>query len=158
MESGAGTGTTFRILLPLVESEGITSEVSPRHDAPRGGGTILVVDDATLVRGLVQRQLIKLGYTVLTASDGVYALEVAGAHVGPIDLLVSDVVMPRMGGPALAKALRMSRPDVPVLFMSGYANDASLLQVMEEIGSSFLQKPFAITALAERVAAMLRSD
>jgi len=156
VESTEGVGTTFRVLLPLVDAEGATVEPVSGHEAPRGAGTILVVDDAPLVRGLVQRQLAKLGYTILTACDGVDALEVARAHDGPIDLMVSDVVMPRMGGPALARTLRESRPDVPVLFMSGYANDASLLQVMEEIGSGFLEKPFAVTALAERVASLLR--
>jgi CheY-like chemotaxis protein len=156
VESTEGVGTIFRILLPLVNAEGADAEPGAGKDAPRGTGTILVVDDAPLVRGLVQRQLAKLGYTILTATDGVDALEVARAHEGPIDLMVSDVVMPRMGGPALARALRETRPDVPVLFMSGYANDASLLQVMEEIGSGFLEKPFSVTALAERVASLLR--
>jgi CheY-like chemotaxis protein len=117
-----------------------------------GTETILLVEDEDVVRELVCEILESNGYTVLEARDGEAALDIFRGHEGPIDLLLTDVVMPRMGGRDLAERVTAQRPDVRVLFMSGYASSAvgSLAP-----GAAFVQKPFSTAALAERVREVL---
>jgi CheY-like chemotaxis protein len=104
-----------------------------------------------MVRAISVESLEMLGYRVLQASHGEEALEVARAYTGAIDLVVSDVVMPIMGGPALVQRLRIERPHIKVLFVSGYTDDAIVRQGVLEPGVEFLQKPFALAALARRI-------
>ncbi|MBP7149340.1 MAG: response regulator [Acidobacteria bacterium] len=119
--------------------------------APAAGPTILVVEDEDLVRNLVCRMLELRGYRVLAAASSEEALNVAAAHAGPIDLLLSDVVLPRLGGRELAVRLREARPALRVLFISGYGDE-----IAGELGprDAFLQKPFASEALHRALQAL----
>ena len=161
-DSKPGEGARFRIFLPvhtppLMFEPGIG--VTPARAAPRdlsGAGRILFVEDEALVRGVAARLLRARGYEVLEAADGEAALVLAKAHAGAIDLMISDVIMPGMDGPALLKAARPYIGDAPVMFVSGYA-EAEFSDLLEgETGVSFLPKPLDIKTLAERVKAHLR--
>jgi PAS domain S-box-containing protein len=151
-----GRGSTFKIFLPRT-GEAAVSEV-PADQASgsvAGHETVLVVEDEPMVRAISVESLEMLGYRVLQASHGEEALEVARAYSGAIDLVVSDVVMPVMGGPALVQRLRIERPHIKVLFVSGYTDDAIVRQGVLEPGVEFLQKPFALAALARRIREIL---
>ena len=152
-----GRGTTFDVYLPrakraLAPSQERSAAIEP---SAQGSETLLVVEDETQVRELVCDILIAQGYRVLTAEDGVDALQVAQRHEGPIHLLISDVVMPRMSGRALADQLRAMRPEIRVLFTSGYTDDAILRHGVKDRGTDFLAKPFDLETLARRVRAVL---
>jgi two-component system, cell cycle sensor histidine kinase and response regulator CckA len=123
----------------------------------RGSETILVAEDEDGVRSLTREVLEKYGYTVLEAANGEEALKVAEAHDGPLDLLLSDVVMPRMGGPELAQALLAKRPSVKVLYMSGYTDHPMVRRGVVNAGVAFLQKPFTPTVLVSRVREVLEA-
>jgi CheY-like chemotaxis protein len=123
----------------------------------RGSETILVAEDEDGVRSLTREVLEKYGYTVLEAANGEEALKVADAHEGPLDLLLSDVVMPRMGGPELAQALLAKRPSVKVLYMSGYTDHPMVRRGVVNAGVAFLQKPFTPTVLVSRVREVLEA-
>src|SRR5262249_5168623 len=123
--SEVGLGTSFKIYLPRSEdAAGPSPSAVRRAAAPRGAETVLLVEDEDAVRALARIILAGSGYTVLEASDGRQALRVAEERSGPIDLLVSDVVMPELAGPDLAVRLVASRPQMKVLFLSGYTDDA----------------------------------
>ena len=141
-------GSTFRIYLPRLRGVHATApEASP--GAVRGGSeTVLLVEDEPQLRALASRVLREHGYRVLEASDGVQGLEVAAAYARTIDLLLTDVVMPRLGGQALADKLRAARPAVRVLFASGYSDSPDRLVAQ---GNSLLQKPFTASALLQHV-------
>jgi len=155
-DSPPGEGARFRIFLPAhqaplrVEAPG----AAPARAAPRdlsGHGRILLVEDEILVRGVTARLLRGRGYEVLEAADGEAALEIARAHDGGIDLMISDVIMPGMDGPALLAAIRPHLKGAPVLFMSGYA-EAEVSDLLEDQTQvSFLAKPLDIATLAEHV-------
>jgi len=123
----------------------------------RGSETILVAEDEDGVRSLTREVLEKYGYTVLEAANGEEALKVAEQHDGPLDLLLSDVVMPRMGGPELAQALLAKRPSVKVLYMSGYTDHPMVRRGVVNAGVAFLQKPFTPTVLVSRVREVLEA-
>ena len=123
----------------------------------RGSETILVAEDEDGVRSLTREVLEKYGYTVLEAANGEEALKVAESHEGPVDLLLSDVVMPRMGGPELAQALLAKRPSVKVLYMSGYTDHPMVRRGVVNAGVAFLQKPFTPTVLVSRVREVLEA-
>jgi DNA-binding NtrC family response regulator len=123
----------------------------------RGTETILVAEDEDGVRSLTREVLEKYGYTVLEAANGEEALKVAERHVGPLHLLLSDVVMPRMGGPELAQALLAKRPSVKVLYMSGYTDHPMVRRDVVNAGVAFLQKPFTPTVLVSRVREVLEA-
>ena len=123
----------------------------------RGSETILVAEDEDGVRSLTREVLEKYGYTVLEAANGEEALKVAESHEGPVDLLLSDVVMPRMGGPELAQALLAKRPSVKVLYMSGYTDHPMVRRGVVNAGVAFLQKPFTPTVLVSRIREILES-
>ena len=125
--------------------------------ALRGSETILVAEDEDGVRSLTKEVLEKYGYTVLEASNGEEALKIADRHEGPLDLLLSDVVMPRMGGPELAQELLARRPAVKVLYMSGYTDHPMVRRGVVNAGVAFLQKPFTPTALVSRIREILES-
>jgi two-component system cell cycle sensor histidine kinase/response regulator CckA len=154
--SELGEGTTFRIYLPRTASESVEVHRAAEQPAvPRGAETILVVEDEPLVRGLASRVLAKNGYRVLTAANGAEALRASAESTNPIDLVVSDLVMPEMGGRELAEQLRTRHSGVRVLFMSGYTEDAALRRAVLRPGEAFLAKPFTPDALARKVREVL---
>jgi two-component system cell cycle sensor histidine kinase/response regulator CckA len=147
-ESTEGVGTTFTVLLPHVAAECVSSE-EPDETAPsRGAGVVLVTEDEDTVRALSRRILEREGYTVLEARDGREAIRVATGYPARIDLLVTDMVMPHVGGSELFAQLRLLRPDLRVLFVSGYTDEDMIRRGLKDAGSAFLQKPFTARALA----------
>ena len=125
--------------------------------APHGRETVLVAEDDVQLRSLVGRCLQGRGYSVLEARDGAHALELAAAHIGPMHLLVTDVVMPNLSGRELAERLMESRPGLRVIFMSGYSTEAITRHGELAPGAMFLQKPVAPDALAQAVRTILDS-
>jgi two-component system, cell cycle sensor histidine kinase and response regulator CckA len=151
-DSELGKGTRFTILLPRLPAETAVSEPDEEEAAdPRGTETVLLVEDDEAARGLWMEMLEALGYRVLAASNGTEALEVAAAQPGAIDLLLTDVVMPRIGGRELAERLTAARPGLRVIFMSGYTADTMLRQGIAETGRPFLQKPFTAHQFAKKI-------
>jgi CheY-like chemotaxis protein len=158
VRSQPGQGTSFDIYLPQVEAttekpaaEARTAQVT----APSGTETVLLVEDQDGIRDLVREFLQRKGYTVLQATDGDHALRIADQHKDPIHLLVTDIVMPNVGGRELARRLSPARPNMKVLFMSGYPDHAS---VSGEVGgehAAVLQKPFMLDTLARKVRGLL---
>jgi PAS domain S-box-containing protein len=154
--SEVGHGTTFKVYLPMVQApmekkapEKITSGHEP------GTETILFVEDEQSVRELVSEYLKARGYHVLDAADGVQALEIATAHKGKIHLLITDVVMPRVSGREVAARLAPTRPDLKVLYISGYTDDSVFRHGVLEGGMAFLQKPFNLKVLATKIREIL---
>ncbi len=156
VDSELGIGTTCRIYLPCVDESGTIAESIPLRTAPeRGHEVILLVEDDESVRNLAVLSLQRYGYTVLPAHGGREAVLLSRNYVGTIDLLVSDVVMPEMGGRAVAEHIRRGRPHVKLLFCSGYTDDDVLRQGILLDQVPFLQKPFTPEALARRVREVL---
>lgn len=153
--SEVGAGTTFKIYLPAVEEESALEPDPEDKQQPGGTETILLVEDEEGVRVLAAHILRTQGYTVLTAGDGQEALRVAQDQPVGIDLLVSDVVMPHLGGWALAETLRPLMPGMKILFTSGYTDDAVVRHGMIEKGANFLQKPYSPSALVRKVRQVL---
>jgi len=155
VESTLGRGSTFSIYLPRVEppAAAATSAAGAALQ-PVGSETVLLVDDDDSVRSLARRSLGRQGYTVLTTGSGDEARQLAANRDAPIDLLVTDVMMPGMNGPDLADALRREHPHLKVIFISGYAGDA-VSQPTVGNGTRFLQKPFAIVDLGRAVRELL---
>jgi two-component system cell cycle sensor histidine kinase/response regulator CckA len=150
--SEPGYGTSFKTYLPLAEAAVEEAVVAtPTLRAPRGTETVLVAEDMPTVRSVTRNMLERQGYTVLEAPDGEAALRLAAEYPGAIDLLLTDVVMPRSGGRQLADRLVQVRPDVRVLYMSGYADDAIVHHGILEAGIAYLQKPFTLETLARKV-------
>jgi PAS domain S-box-containing protein len=156
VKSRPGIGTTFRIVLPAIPGERTASCAGEARGAwPSGRETILLVEDEDAVRRLVAEILQEAGYTVLQARDGEKALELAGRQAGPIHLLLTDVVMPRMGGRALAGAVSGLMPDTLILYMSGYTTETAIRDGAVERGIAFLQKPFTPDGLVRKVREVL---
>jgi CheY-like chemotaxis protein len=154
--SERGKGTTFEIDLPSVDCEGRGQPVSStRPVATVAGATVLVVEDEPVLRRLISRILGKHGYSVISAGDGVEALAKAAAHSGTIDLVVTDVVMPRMGGVEMARALQAARPGIKTLFVSGYSTDEMVQRGMAADAPGFLAKPFTPDRFAKKVQELL---
>jgi PAS domain S-box-containing protein len=152
VSSELGRGTTFRISLPRTGEQASEAEApSTEKDAADGSEVVLLVDDEEAVRSLARRILKAKGYNVLEAGSGEDALERARKHPGRIDLLLTDVVMPGRSGPEIAQVLSRERPDLKVLYVSGYTHDDTLTRGLLESGVSFLQKPFGFEILARRV-------
>jgi two-component system cell cycle sensor histidine kinase/response regulator CckA len=168
-ESEVGRGTRFSVYLPVhhgpvaearqlvgpepIESAPLTENPQAPVGTWSGGGRVLLVEDEDMVRAVAERALARAGYTVTSAGDGEEGLEVIAAG-GGFDLIVSDVVMPGMDGPAMVRAIREILPEVPVLFMSGYAEE----QLRNEIdidGVAFLPKPFTVQQICDKVGAVL---
>lgn len=149
--SEVGHGTSFKIFLPRVDAASQPVLVASAPSITNGTGTILVAEDEAGVRQIMRRVLETRGYTVLTARDGGEAMAMAEGHRGPIDLLMSDVVMPDMNGRELARRLTAIRPTLQVLFLSGYTDDAIFQHGVLQPGVFFLQKPFSPGDLARKV-------
>jgi len=151
VDSGPGKGTTFKIYFPATD-ELVVLPLKPAH------GTILLVEDEPSLRELISDYLGIAGFTILTAANGAEGLAKAKSHKGPIHLVISDVIMPVMGGREMADQLKLSRPATPILFMSGYTDDAAIRRGVSEHRDHYLEKPFELNSLARKVSEVLNSD
>ncbi len=156
-ESEEGKGTTFRVYLPrhIVESE---DELPQRADKKKestrdltGTGRVLLVEDEDVVRNFAARALSRQGYEVLEAGTGLEALDVMEREGGRIDIIVSDVIMPEMDGPSMLKEMRKTKPDIKIIFVSGYPDDAFKKSLDDNEVYAFLPKPFTLPQLAAKV-------
>jgi two-component system cell cycle sensor histidine kinase/response regulator CckA len=156
VDSAPGMGSSFRICLPRASTPAEPPpELRVANEPERGDETILLVEDETVVRQLVAEILETSGYAVLQAADGPSALELIRRHSDPIDLLLTDVVMPGMSGPEVAQAVTSMRPGTEVLYMSGYTDSAIGHHGVLEPGIAFLQKPFSADDLTRKVRSLL---
>lgn len=154
--SEPGRGSTFKIYFPVAEArEELSSGTAPPAVLPQGRETVLVVDDDEGIRRLASEFLERSGYRVLRAADGEDAVRIADGFDAEISLLVTDVVMPRMGGKALFQRLRARRPELKVLYMSGYTDNAIVHHGVLEEGTAFLNKPYTMEALGRKVREVL---
>ncbi|MBC8051224.1 MAG: response regulator [Chitinophagales bacterium] len=158
VQSELDVGTTFQVYLPRhvpVEADKkaapVKTEKKKKARDLTGSGTVLLVEDEEAVRAFASRALATRGYRVLQAVSGLDALETMKQHAGEVDLVISDVVMPEMDGPALLKRLRAQNPDIKFIFISGYAEDAFKGAITENEQFAFLPKPFSLKQLAEAV-------
>jgi PAS domain S-box-containing protein len=157
--SEVGHGTTFKIYLPKVMAA-VDAPVAEKQPAAAlsGSETILFVEDEQNVRELVRDYLKHSGYNIIEASDGTEALEIAASYQGPIHLLITDVVMPRLSGREVATQMADQRPAMKVLYVSGYTDDTVFRHGVLEGGMEFLQKPFNMTSLAKKIREVLKSQ
>jgi CheY-like chemotaxis protein len=158
--SEQGRGTTFKVYFPSAPADSdIDGESGPATPAPDLGGTetSLLVEDDDRVRVVTRTMLRRFGYSVLEAAGGGDALLLAERHITRIALLLTDVVMPRMSGSDLAERVRAMRPDLKVLYMSGYTDNVIMQQGELDPGEAFIQKPITPDALARKVRAVLDS-
>jgi two-component system cell cycle sensor histidine kinase/response regulator CckA len=155
--SGAGSvGARFSVYFPVHHGEAAVPRSKPAAQPAvqwSGGGRILLVEDEDMVRAVAERALTRAGYTVTTAPDGEDGLT-AITSGGEFDLVVSDVVMPGMDGPAMARAIRLVQPKLPVLFMSGYAEE-QLRREIDIADMHFIPKPFSVQQISDKVGAVL---
>src|SRR5438552_1514684 len=159
VDSAPGKGTTFKIYFPatdeLMSPTPIENQVLPRIPAH---GTILLVEDEPSLRELISDYLGIAGFTMITAANGADGLAKAKSHKGPIHLVISDVIMPVMGGREMADQLKLSHPATPILFMSGYMDDAAARRGFSEHRDHYLEKPFELNSLARKVGEVLNSN
>jgi CheY-like chemotaxis protein len=154
--SEPGLGSTFKIYLPRVGTGESVPVVTDQAAAAKGGAeTILVVEDEEMVRSLASRGLREHGYTVIEARHGADALRQLAVQPKAVDLVISDVVMPEMGGRELGRRLATLRPSLPILYISGYTGEDVIQRGLLDPGVPFQQKPFAPEALARKVREML---
>jgi CheY-like chemotaxis protein len=149
--SEPGCGATFTIYLPRTEQVPEAAAIDPDPTPPRGSETVLLVEDEEGVRGLAQEILEMSGYRVQPARHAAQAMEICAGYAGPIHLVLTDVVMPGMSGPELVERLMPRRPDLRVLFMSGYTDDHLGQHGVLEPGVILLPKPFTPDVLARKV-------
>ena len=158
-QSEPGCGTTFRIYLPRVADPADSPRVDKHAQAAAGGSeTVLLVEDEESVRELVRETLKTRGYRVIEASDGIAGMRVSEEYPGNIEILITDVVMPGMSGRELAKRVAAARPNIRVLYLSGYTEDAIIHEGALEPGTGFLQKPFTLQVLARKVREVLQGE
>jgi len=154
--SELGHGTTFKVYLPRLKREVSSSKSLPSSSLiPQGTETILLAEDEEAVRGIVRLTLESSGYTVLAARNGDEALQICQQYKDPIHLLLTDVVMPKMSGRQLADIVVAARPNIKVLYLSGYTDDAIVRHGVLESNMAFLQKPFTPMLLAKKVREVL---
>lgn len=150
--SEPGRGTTFKIYLPCSDTAALPAR--PRVMAParfRTSETVLVVEDDVAVRGLIRRSLQSAGYTVLDTGDAAEAIRTAQMHGGPIHLLLTDVVLPNLGGRELAERILVLHPGLRVVYMSGYTDDAIVHQGVLDPGTAFIEKPITSATLLAKL-------
>ena len=155
--SEIGRGTTIKIYLPRFQASAKLLDADDPPILPRGSATVLLVEDEASLRELNQELMEGLGYTVLQAAYGAQALQLAEEYSGRIDLLLTDVVMPGMSGRELAERLGFTRPEIKVLYMSGYTDNVIVHHGILESGIAFLQKPFTREELARKLREVLDS-
>jgi PAS domain S-box-containing protein len=156
--SEPGQGAAFKVYLPQVRAVATPTEQPETRPAPsRGTETVLLAEDQESIRNLIRESLMSNGYKVLVANDGLEALEIAERYREPIDLLITDIVMPRMGGYELAKRLIQARPATRAIFMSGYAEHRDGERVSIALSSICLQKPFSMNTLLRNVREVLEA-
>jgi two-component system, cell cycle sensor histidine kinase and response regulator CckA len=154
--SEPGHGTVFKLYFPVAEARvPAPRSFSGLKPTARGTETILLVEDEDAVRSLVRVALQQAGYTVLEANRGIEAIRLAQEHQGPVHLLITDVVMPEMGGRQLVEQLAPLKPDLNVLYLSGYTDDAVVRHGVLQADVAFLQKPFTMAALTNKVRQLL---
>lgn len=159
VDSEPGRGSAFHVFLPRAVEGGAPGALAQEPAAaPRGGETVLLVEDAPFVMRVATLALKRHGYQVLTAATGAAALELAGRHEGRIDLLVTDVVMPAMSGTELARHMQELRPGIKVLYVSGYTEDEVVHRGVLEEHLAFLPKPFTPDGLARKVRAVIDGE
>jgi two-component system, cell cycle sensor histidine kinase and response regulator CckA len=157
VSSPPGEGATLEVLLPRTRKSAAEPERQPPSDATARGERLLLVEDNDAVRGLMSRVLESSGYALVEAASPREALELAATTKEPIDLLVTDVVMPGMNGRQLSNMLREERPDLPVLYISGYTDEAMISRGLLPPGTAFLQKPFSVDQLQRALREILDS-
>jgi CheY-like chemotaxis protein len=156
VRSVPGEGTSFILYFPRETAIARSvPETKVVRASENGTATILLAEDDASVRELVRAMLSKKGYVVLCASDGEQAIDMAATHGGTIDLLLTDVVLPGLNGREVAERMRAARPDLRVLYMSGYTDDAILRRGVLAQRSSLIQKPFSASDLTSRVSELL---
>ena len=155
MQSEIGQGTSFHIYLPQVA--GITEKHAPPITGATAGGTetVLLVEDEESVRQLVRDTLLAKGYEVVEAGNGEAGLAASAVHSGKIDLVITDVVMPGLGGREMVERISTTRPEAKVLYLSGYTEDTIVSEGSIESGTAFLQKPFTLQSLLRKVREVL---
>ena len=160
LESAPGRGSTVRIFLPLVEepSGKAAPDVRPTRIRRPGVATILLAEDEPAVRSLVERVLVQAGHTVMSAADGIAAIDLAAGNDGNIDLFLTDVVMPGPTGIEAARRIRLERPKLRVLYMSGWATEALVREGLREEEIRLLAKPFSVSELLEAVRVAIDED
>jgi len=155
LHSEVGSGAAFKVFLPRVQAKAPERDIKPaKEHVPAGSGTILLVEDEAALRQVTTEYLRSKGYAVVDAGDGEAALRLCKSHPGPIDLLITDIVMPGSSGPSVAKAILEARPGVRTIFISGYT-DRSLGSELLGPDAAFLQKPVSLDTLARMVHSML---
>ena len=153
--SEPGQGTTFKVYLPRAEEGESVRASTPSKNRRVGTETILLVEDDAEVRQVATRILRRNGYQVLEAENGAEALKLCESQEEPVDLIVTDIVMPEMGGSELAKKIREKQPDARILFTSGYTEDTALRQQFLQPGEAFIEKPFTPALLAQKARDLL---
>jgi signal transduction histidine kinase/FixJ family two-component response regulator len=151
VDSKLGRGTTFQVYLPASRAPLSKPPVAATHIEGGNSATILVVEDSAPLRDLIFETLESMGYTALLAQDGQQAIRMCTQFNGTIDVLLSDVIMPRMNGPEVMRKVKQIRPDIGVVFMSGYTNDVTIRHGISSADVSFIQKPFSSTELTHKV-------
>jgi CheY-like chemotaxis protein len=157
VRSTRGKGAEFLIFLPRTDAAPDKIVSDERRNGSPASGTVLLVEDETGVRQALQRILSAAGYTVLPAADGADALELFVARKGDIDLLITDLVMPGIGGRELARQCSALRGALKVIYLSGYTRDSLLSQETFEEGTEFIEKPFTRDAILDRISRVLRT-
>lgn len=152
-------GTVFKVYLPLAaETQGGPTAAPVRAALPRGSETILIVEDEPQIRNLAFDCLVQYGYDVISSANGVEALELMESLTRPVDLVLTDVVMPKLSGRELSERIHAKQPSAKVMFMSGYTNDSVVNHGILDGASWFIQKPFTLESLVSRVRQVLDSD
>jgi CheY-like chemotaxis protein len=155
--SEPGRGTTFKIYLPVAAGAPEPSPPPVDAQALRGTETVLVLEDQMDVRGVIEKTLSRYGYTVIAAADGPEAIAIAAEHLRPIDLLLTDVILPGASGRDIATQVVATHPSLRVLYMSGYTDDVIVQHGILKPGLAFVQKPFTGDALARRIREVLEA-